>query len=86
MEIDGRQRFLRTWRRQGVDRLPMYELGLWTHTLQRWLDEGMPRDVTVGLDLFSGNEFFGLDHIGHVEVNADTCPPFDVELIEDTER
>lgn len=86
MGMNGRERFLRTWRRQSVDRVPFYDTALWAHTLVRWLDEGLPRDVTVELDLFPGNEFFGLERIGHLEINADTEPPFEHEVIEETER
>lgn len=86
MPMNGRERFVRTWQRQGVDRVPLFEIALWAQTLDRWQSEGLPRDVSVEADLMPGNEFFGLDRLGHLEVNADTCPPFDAEVLEETDR
>ena len=52
--LTERERILRTYRRQEVDRIPMLD-SAWAGTIRRWKNEGMPQDV-------SWVDYFGFDH------------------------
>jgi hypothetical protein len=84
--MNTRERFLSCMNFQPVDRVHNWEHGLWGQTIDRWEEEGMPRDVHVGLTLWSGNEFFGIDRIGMLPVDLGYIPEFDVQVVEETER
>ncbi len=55
--MDHRERFLRVFRFKDVDRVPDYEFGYWTETIDRWHREGLPlekrdnRDIELYLGL-----------------------------------
>lgn len=52
----GRQRILNALDRRPTDRLPMLELAFWPETLERWRQEGFPRDADPV-------DYFGLDRV-----------------------
>jgi hypothetical protein len=82
--VNARQRFLDTMRFQPVDRVPLMEFGLWSQTIQRWQREGMPRDIHLGERLDLGNEFFGLDRAGWLDIRfGQVGAPPDTVLQED---
>lgn len=70
---------------ESVDRAPDYELGLWGQTIERWFNEGMPRDM-VYLNWFEGEPYFNLDRRGFAHINISVAPAFDYEVIEETDR
>ena len=80
-----RECFNRIMNFEPVDRLPNYELPLWGQTVERWHNEGMPRDA-VYLNFFEGEPFFKLEGRGFAPVGVGMIPGFDYELIEETER
>ena len=87
MEMTGRERFLRTFRYEPVDRVPLYEVGAWGQTFDRWESEGMPRDIHTSKHLFlEGNEFFNLDRAHWIVLNSGMLPEFKEEIIEETDR
>ncbi len=86
--LTARERLLRVLRFEPVDRGVSWELGLWGQTYDRWVAEGMPRDQHIGMgNLIEGNEFFGLDRMGYLQLRpVDMLPPFDEEVLEEDER
>ena len=53
IKLTDRERMLRTYRRQEIDRIPMND-SAWAGTKRRWYNEGMPKDV-------SWEDYFGFD-------------------------
>ena len=74
--MTSRERLLRTFRHQEVDRLPMVD-SAWAGTVQRWYNEGMPRDV----DWIA---YFDMDRIA--AICPDNSPRFPHRIIEESER
>jgi len=73
---------------QPTDWVPSYELGCWGHTVERWWNEGMPRDRSrVGtMDMFEGEDLFGLDRRAFARLSIGMVPDFGYEVLEETER
>jgi len=72
--MDAVERFRNALEFCPVDRMPMVEWApWWDKTLDRWHDEGLPREVT-GVEQVAA--YFGLDvmHQLWVHPRADTCP------------
>jgi len=71
-----------------VDRLPFTEIGLWEQTIDRWHDEGWPRDIRM--DSFwlqyDQGECFGLDRFGYIDITMGMIPGFQEEILEEDER
>ncbi len=83
--MNQRQRFIETMTFGTPDRVPNHELGLWGQTVDRWLEEGMPEEV-VGASWFDGVEQYGMDRREFLNVNLHMMPPFDLEVLEETDR
>ncbi|HUU22022.1 MAG TPA: uroporphyrinogen decarboxylase family protein [Phycisphaerae bacterium] len=81
-----RECFQKVMAGQVTDWVPNYELGLWGHTVQRWLDEGLPRDRAYLGDMFEGEPLFQLDRRAFARLNIWMIPPFEYEVIEQTDR
>ena len=71
-----RERMLRTYRRQEIDRIPMLDTA-WRGTVKRWQDEGMPANV-------NWQDHFGFDRVTRVSTN--NSPRFERKIIEETDR
>lgn len=84
--MNNRERFLRTMRFEPVDRVPNFEFNLWEQTLDRWLDEGLPPGAIPTRSIMWGCEYLGIDRRAPVVVKLSMIPPFDEEIIEETER
>jgi len=84
--MNPRERFLACNRFQSVDRVPFTEIAAWGHTYERWLKEGLPRDVDTSLGCLSGNEFFGFERWEYVPVNVGMIPAFDYQVLQEDER
>jgi uroporphyrinogen decarboxylase len=64
-----------------VDRLPWWEMWYWGETLERWYEEGLPRDVDL-------RQYFGVDRKEWVpirSVNRTLLPQFEQETLEETD-
>jgi uroporphyrinogen decarboxylase len=83
--MTGRERFRRVMEFQPVDRLPDYELTLWGQTIDRWIGEGMPQ-YSVHLNWFEGEPYFGFERRGFAHLTWSMLPPFEYQVIEETER
>lgn len=85
MSVNYRERFLRTMNFQPPDRVPNYELGIWGQTHERWFQEGLPSDASLG-NFFYGGGFFELDRRDFVNIAVHMIPRFEREVIEEDER
>lgn len=74
--LTERERILRTYRHQEVDRIPMLD-SAWDGTIRRWQNEGMPQDV-------SWVDYFGFDH--QIRVGTDNSPRFAQKVLEENDR
>jgi hypothetical protein len=85
--VNGRERFQRVMHYQPVDRVPLYDVGMWEQTRDRWESEGMPRDFNLPeFVVLEGNEFFGLDRQYILQLDLEVLPKFEEEVLEETER
>lgn len=82
-----RERFLKCMNFEQVDRPPNFELGYWGHTIERWLNEGMPREEEKAAESgFYGHKFFGIDERLYIPLNLGVIPPFEVKVFEENSR
>jgi uroporphyrinogen decarboxylase len=84
--LSHRERFIRTFQYRKVDRLPLYELGYWRATLNRWYEEGLPADFKKKsiekLQSYFGLEGFGAGpYIQWLPLNTSMWPPFRERII-----
>jgi len=73
--MTARERWLKALSFEEPDRLPMHD-SPWGATIERWWDEGLPRDVAP-------EEYFGFELVGF---GSDTTPMFPVRLLEETDE
>lgn len=76
MELTERERIIRTYRHQDVDRIPMLD-SAWKGTKKRWVLEGMPKGV-------SWEDYFDFDHL--IRVQPDNSPRYEARILEEKER
>ena len=76
MELTERERMLRTFRRQEIDRIPMFDTA-WGGTVRRWRNEGMPENARW-------EQYFGFDKV--VRVCPNNSPLFEKKVLETTDR
>ena len=74
--LTTRERMLRTYRRQEIDRMLMVD-SAWAGTVRRWQNEGMPKDV-------DWRDHFGFDRVIHV--CPDNSPRFERKVLEENDR
>lgn len=75
-EMTTRERILRTYRRQEIDRIAMVD-SAWAGTVRRWYREGMPEGV-------DWRDYFGFDKVA--SVCPDNSPRHPKKEIEKTDR
>ena len=75
-ELTERERMLRTFRRQEIDRIPMFDTA-WGGTVRRWRNEGMPENARW-------EQYFGFDKV--VRVCPNNSPMFEKKVLETTDR
>lgn len=75
-EMTTHERMTRMYGHKEADRVPIID-SPWGSTLERWKDEGMPKDIPF-------DEYFKLDKFAGI--NADTSPRFPEKVIEETEE
>lgn len=75
-KLTDRERMLRTYKRQQIDRIPMND-SAWAGTKKRWYREGMPKNV-------SWEEYFDFDK--RIEYLPDNSPRFERKILEENER
>ena len=72
IKLTERERILRTYRRQEVDRVPMIDTA-WAGTIRRWHQEGMPQNV-------EWTDYFGFDKV--ISLRPDNSPRFPIKVLE----
>ena len=83
--MNNRERYLKTVKFQKPDRYPLYELGIWGQTYERWISEGLKKEELDG-DWFRGQpKFAGLDRREFIRLNMGPIPGLD-KTIEETDR
>jgi uroporphyrinogen decarboxylase len=70
---------------QPSDRRPNHELGVWPQTRARWLEEAPDSVQDLSWDWFVTEDAIGLDRREYVPVDYGFIPPFDDELLEETD-
>jgi hypothetical protein len=70
---------------QPVDRVPNYEVGVWSQTRERWEQEGLNAD-NLHWDWFTGEEYYGMDAREYIPVHYDMIPAFEQKVIEENDR
>jgi uroporphyrinogen decarboxylase len=83
--MTGRERFIEVMEYGEFDRVPNYELGVWPQTAKRWADEGLPPG-TLTYDWFVSEPYLGIDRREYTPVNFGMIPPFEVQVLERTDR
>ena len=76
IKLTERERILRTYRRQEIDRVAMVD-SAWSGTVKRWRKEGMLENV-------SWEDHFGFDRM--IKINPNNSPRFERRIIEQNER
>lgn len=76
VELTSRERMLRTFRHQEIDRIMMVD-SAWAGTQKRWYAEGMP----AGVDW---RKYFGFDNV--IRVCPDNSPRFEYKVLDKTDR
>ena len=76
IKLTERERILRTYRRQDVDRVPMIDTA-WAGTIRRWHQEGMPKNV-------EWTDYFGFDKV--ISLRPDNSPRFPIKVSEENDR
>ncbi len=76
VQLTERERILRTFKRQEVDRIPMLD-SAWTGTIRRWHNEGLPKNI-------SWEDYFGFDRM--IRICPDNSPRFEHKILEENER
>ena len=64
IQLTERERMLRTYRRQEIDRIMMVD-SAWNGTVRRWHQEGLPEDI-------DWRDYFGFDK--PVQIGFDNSP------------
>jgi len=81
--LNHRARFLRTLNYKDVDRVPDYEFGCWSDTIDRWHKEGLPQEKQNNRDieLYLGLE--GWDCRESVPIRSGLWPPLPQRIIKE---
>ena len=75
-KLTERERIIRTYKRQDVDRIPMLD-SPWAGTLKRWQNEGLPAGV-------EWEDHFGFDK--WIRICPDNSPRYEKKVLEQTDR
>ncbi len=76
IQLTERERMIRTYKRQEIDRIPMLD-SPWAGTIRRWHQEGLPENV-------AWEDHFGFDR--WIRVFTDNSPRFEKKILEQTDR
>jgi hypothetical protein len=79
--MNYRERFVRIFHHEKVDRIPDYEFGVWDQTYERWHKEGLPAEIKGVWDVIP--EYFGTDPEIYVNVNLRESPAFTFKVVEE---
>ncbi|MGI6380107.1 MAG: uroporphyrinogen decarboxylase family protein [Anaerolineae bacterium] len=84
--VSDLERFIACMEYQPSDRRPNHELGVWPQARTLWMSEAPEAAATFQWRWFHEEDAIGLDKRDYIPVNYDLVPPFQHEVIEETER
>lgn len=84
--MNDRERFNACMEYQPADRRPNHELGVWGQTRARWEREAPETVRSFRWDWFEGETALGMDRREFIAVNFGFIPPFDPEVLEETDE
>lgn len=84
--ISPLQRFIACMEYQSSDRRPNHELGVWPQTVARWLRESSGECNSFTWNWFVDEPDLDLDPRAYIPVNYGFIPPFEPEVLEETEE
>jgi uroporphyrinogen decarboxylase len=79
------ENFLAVMEYRTPDKVPNWEVGVWSQTVDRWEKEGLDRRLLTW-DWFTGEDYFGFDNREYIPINLGMMPRFSREIIERTDR
>lgn len=77
--MDTRERFLKTWNYESVDRVPDFEFGYWDECYEVWRQQGLPDGLNNIWDL---ERYFGFEYYHTITINSGICPGFESKVLE----
>ena len=84
--MNARERFARCNRFETVDQASFTEIAAWGQATERWLSEGMPKDVDTNFNTLEGNAYYGFERWEFMPLNVGMVPAFEHEVTEEDER
>jgi uroporphyrinogen decarboxylase len=78
--MNQKERFLKTFNYEKVDRVPDFEFGYWDETFPTWHKQGLPCDINNNL---TAELFFGFEQRWGVPANVWFCPGFEGKVLQD---
>ncbi len=85
-QLSDFQRFLACMEYESSDRRPNHELGVWGQTAQRWESEAVEAVKDFTWNWFVAEPELGLDRREFIDVNYSFIPPFEYEVLEETDE
>ncbi|MDK6029350.1 uroporphyrinogen decarboxylase family protein [Ignisphaera sp. 4213-co] len=73
--LTHRERLLRVFSFQSVDRVPNYEFGYWKETIDRWHNEGLPQHIKSDKDVEKYLGLEGIESLESIPVVVGLWPP-----------
>lgn len=83
--MNHRERFLRVFQFKDVDRVPDYEFGYWTETMDRWHKEGLPLEKRTNRDIELHLGLEGWDCGEWLPIRTGLWPTLPERIIDDKE-
>jgi uroporphyrinogen decarboxylase len=83
--LNQRERFLRVFEFKEVDRVPDYEFGYWTETMDRWHREGLPLEKKTDRDIELYLGFEGYDCGEWLPIRNNLWPTLPRRILEEKE-
>lgn len=80
------ERFIACMNYSQSDRPPNHELGVWAQTRERWKNEAPDAVANFHWNWFGGEDAIGLDHRQFIPINYGFIPPFDSEVIQESDE
>jgi uroporphyrinogen decarboxylase len=81
--LNPRERFLRVFQFKEVDRVPDYEFGYWTETIDRWHKEGLPLEKRThrDIELYLGLE--GWESVERLPIRSGLWPSLPERILDE---
>lgn len=90
-----RERFLKTISFEQPDRIPIFDFGYWPETIDRWYNEGLPRELKTYEEIesyFFGDRGFEINMVNHwgtsepCGIDWGPYPPLERHVVEETDE